>query len=159
MKKMMVAAAGLLIASAALAAVPTPADFVGKAGQSDTFELDSARLMVQSKNPGVRTFAVHMIADHEKSTKMVEAAARADNVALKAPELTVGQRADITALKAVPAGKTKDDLYIKQQKAAHADALALMKEYSAAGSARHLKATAAKIVPVVEQHQAMLSKL
>jgi putative membrane protein len=159
MKKMMYAAAGLLIASAAFAAVPTPADFVGKAGQSDTFEIDSARLMVQSKNPGVRNFALHMITDHTKSTKMIEAAARADNVPLKAPELTVGQRADITALKAVPAGKTKDDLYVKQQKASHADALALMKDYSTAGSARHLKAAAVKIVPVVEQHEAMLAKL
>jgi putative membrane protein len=159
MKKFLLVAGAALIASAAVAKTPTPAEFVGKAGQSDTFEIDSAQQMVQSKNPAVHAFAVRMITDHAKSTKMVQMAAKADGVPLKKPELTVGQRTDLTALKAVPAGKTKDDLYVKQQKASHADALALMQDYSTGGSAPHLKAAAAKIVPVVEQHQAMLARM
>ena len=100
-----------------------------------------------------------MITDHTNSTKMIEAAARADHLRLEKPSLSLGQRGDITALKAVPAGKTKDDLYIKQQKAAHDDALALMQDYSANGTARHLKMTAGKIVPVVEKHKAMLTSM
>jgi putative membrane protein len=144
------------VGSAAHAATPRPSEFVEKAGASDTFEVDSAKLMVTSKNAGISKFATRMIADHTKSTKMVVAAAKADGLAPAAPSMTVGQRADLTALKAVPAGKTKDDLYVKQQKAAHADALSLMKDYAAHGSAAHLKMGAAKIVPVVEMHASMI---
>lgn len=153
------AAVAALVGSSAFAATPTPKEFVEKAGASDTFEIESARLMVTSKNAVVRKFANNMITAHGESTKLVTAAAKADGVALDKPSLTIGQRTDITALKAVPAGKTKDDLYIKQQKAAHDDALALMKNYAASGSAKHLKATATKITPVVETHQAMLAKM
>lgn len=157
--RLLAGAAFALIATAALADTPKPSEFVEKAGASDTFEVDSAKLMTTSKNPGVAKFARQMVVAHTKSTKTVTAAAEADHLALKAPSMTVGQRADITALKAVPAGKTKDDLYVKQQKAAHDDALALMKTYSASGTAPHLKAAATEITPVVEMHRTMLSHL
>jgi putative membrane protein len=153
------AAALILIGSAASAETVSPSQFVAKAGASDRFEIDSARLMVTSSNPSIKTFATQMITDHAKSTKMVTAAARADHLALKKPSLTIGQRTDLTALKAVPAGKTKDDLYVKQQKAAHDDALALMQGYASDGTARHLKMTAGKIAPVVEKHQSMLASM
>lgn len=148
-----------LVGTAAQAETPTPAQFAEKAGASDTFEIDSARLMVTSKNPAIKSFATRMITAHTQSTKAVNAAARADGVKLVRPAMTVGQRTDLTALKAVPAGKTKDDLYVKQQKAAHADALALMQDYAANGSASHLKAAAAKIAPTVKQHESMLAGL
>lgn len=153
------AAALLLVGSAATAETVSPSQFVAKAGASDRFEIDSARLMVTSSNPAIKTFATQMITDHAQSTKMVTAAAKADHLTLEKPSLTVGQRADLTALKAVPSGKTKDDLYVKQQKAAHADALALMQGYASDGTARHLKMTAAKIAPVVEKHQSMLATM
>jgi putative membrane protein len=149
----------ILTSTASFADTPTAKEFVAKAGASDTFEIDSARLMATSKNHAISMFATQMITDHSKSTKMVEAAARADHIALKRPEMTVGQRTDITALKALPNGKTRDDLYVKQQKAAHDDALALMQDYSANGAARHLKMAAGKIGPVVEKHQSMLSTM
>jgi putative membrane protein len=152
-------AAAMLLASAATAETPTPSEFVDKAGGSDTFEIDSARLMVTSSNPSIKAFATQMLTDHTKSTKMVQASAKLDHVALKKPSMTVGQRTDLTALKAVPAGKTKDDLYVKQQKAAHDDALALMQDYAANGTARHLKMTAGKIAPVVQKHQSMLANM
>lgn len=153
------AALSALISTAALADTPTPKEFIEKAGASDTFEVDSAKEMVGSKNPAIRHFASAMITAHTKSTTMVKAAAQSDHLGVKKPSLTIGQRTDLTALKAVPAGKTKDDLYVKQQRAAHDDALALMKDYAANGSAKHLKMTAAKIAPVVEMHQSMLAKL
>jgi len=161
MKALLLGAAALVMitSTAAMASTPTPKEFVAKAGGSDTFEIDSAKLMAASKNHAISMFATQMITDHSKSTKMVEAAARLDHLALKKPELTLGQRTDLTALKALPNGKTRDDLYVKQQKAAHDDALALMRDYSANGTARHLKMTAGKIAPVVEKHQTMLSTM
>jgi len=148
-----------MTSTAAIADTPTPKEFVGKAGASDTFEIDSAKLMATSKNHAISAFATQMITDHAKSTRLVQSAARADHVRLSKPSLTVGQRTDLTALKAVPNGKTRDDLYVKQQKSAHDDALALMQDYAANGTARHLKMTAGKIAPVVQKHQAMLSTM
>jgi putative membrane protein len=159
MKLPLIGLAAFALGTAAVAQAPAPAEFVAKAGASDTFEIDSARLMVTSHNALVKRFATQMITDHSTSTKLITAAAKADGVRLEKPSMTVGQRTDITALKAVPEGKTRDDLYVKQQRAAHDDALALMQAYSSSGSASHLKATAAKIVPVVEKHQAMLVKM
>jgi putative membrane protein len=153
------AATAMLLATAAGAETPTPSQFVRKAGASDMFEIDSARLMVTSKNPAISTFATQMITDHSKSTKMVKTAARADHLMVKRPSMSIGQRTDLTALKTVPAGKTKDDLYVKQQKAAHDDALALMQDYASNGGSRHLKMTAGKIAPVVEKHQSMLATM
>lgn len=152
-------AASLVLAGVASAEAPTPAKFVSEAGASDLFEMDSAKLMESSKNPKVAAFAAKMLVDHGKSTSMVKMAAKADGLAPKAPDLSIGQRTDLTALKAVPAGKTKDDLYIKQQKAAHADALALVKSYAASGTATHLKSAAAKIAPVVQSHIAKLDAM
>lgn len=159
MKIALIGLSVLALGTAAAAQAPSPAEFVAKAGASDTFEIDSGRLMVTSHNALVKRFATQMITDHTTSTKLVTAAAKADGVRIEEPSLSVGQRTDITALKAVPEGKTRDDLYVKQQRAAHDDALALMRSYSASGGAAHLKATAAKIVPVVEKHQAMLAKM
>lgn len=154
-----VVAFGLLAGFAQAANALTPRAFVEKAGASDTFEIDSAKQMTDSKNPAIAHFAREMIKAHSESTQMVVAAAKADHLALKDPELTIAQRADLTALKAVPGGKTKDDLYVKQQKAAHMEAHALMRGYSSTGGAPHLKMAAAKILPVVEMHQGMLGKL
>jgi putative membrane protein len=159
MKALMIGVATVAFATAAMAETPAPRAFVEKAGASDMFEIDSARLMVTSKNAAISAFATQMITDHSKSTKMVTASAKADHLMLKRPSMTVGQRTDLTALKAVPAGKTKDDLYVKQQKAAHDDALALMQDYAANGTAHHLKMTASKITPVVEKHKSMLSSM
>lgn len=159
MKRILIGMATFGLATAAAAQAPAPAEFVAKAGASDTFEIESANLMATSHNAMVKHFATQMITDHATSTRLIGAAAKADGVRIEKPSLTVKQRADITAIKAVPEGKTRDDLYVKQQRAAHEDALALMRAYARSGGTAHLKMTAAKIVPVVEKHQAMLVKM
>jgi putative membrane protein len=159
MKRFLIGIATLGLATAAAAQAPAPAEFVAKAGASDMFEIESAHLMSTSHNAMVKHFAEQMITDHTTSTRLITAAASTDHVRVEKPSLSVKQRADITAIKAVPEGKTRDDLYVKQQRAAHADALALMQAYASAGSAPHLKMTAAKVVPVVEKHQAMLGRM
>jgi putative membrane protein len=152
-------AAATLVATGALAQAPTPAKFVTEAGASDKFEIESAYVMKTSKNPAIASFANKMMLDHKKSTAMVKMAAKADGLMPKPPALTLKQRTDLTALKAVPAGKTKDDLYVKQQKASHDEALALMQGYASDGTAKHLKATAGKIEPVVQSHVTMLASM
>lgn len=150
--------AGFAIPATAQMATPTPKVFVMKAGASDKFELAEARLMMTSKNADIRMFATHMKTDHTKSTELVKAAAKADGLTPAPPVLDARQRHDLAALTA-KRGKARDMLYVTQQKAAHADALALMQTYSTSGTAPHLKDTAGQIVPVVQSHVDMLDKM
>jgi putative membrane protein len=142
----------------ALAQSVSPAQFVAKAGASDRFEIESAKLETSSANPDLAKFANQMIADHTKSTSMVKQAAMADKMAPKPPMLTAKQTSDLAALRAAK-GVARDTLYIRQQKGAHAEALSLMQSYSATGTAAHLKATAGQIVPVVQMHKNMIDKM
>jgi len=149
-------AAALVLPAAA--AVPTPKAFVAKAGASDLFEQREARIMSTSSNADVAAFAKKMLDDHTKSTEMVKSAAKADGMTPMAPVLSATQTKDIAALTAAK-GKARDTLYVTQQKAAHAEALALMQDYAGNGTAAHLKEAAGKIVPVVQSHIDMLAKM
>lgn len=148
----------LLIASLVAAALPaaahaqTPAAYVAKAGAGDLFEETSSKLVLRStKDAKVRSFATMMVADHNKSTAMVKAAAVQSRMRVTPPQLTPDQKTKIAALTKAT-GPARDKLYWEQQKAAHAEALALHKSYAESGTADPLKAAAVKIVPVVQQH-------
>jgi putative membrane protein len=157
----------LLIGAATLAAIVTPAvaapamtarQFVAKAGASDLWERKEAAIMTASSNSDVAAFARQMTEDHTKSTEMVKAAAKADRIAAAPPVMSAKQQADLAALSA-SRDAARDSLYVTQQKAAHADALALMQGYASSGKSAHLKATAGKIAPVVQNHIDMLNKI
>jgi len=149
----------LALAMPALAApAMTGKAFIAKAGASDLWERKEAAIMTTSTNSDIAAFAKQMTIDHTKSTDMVKAAAKADGIAAAAPVMTAKQKADLAALSASK-GAARDSLYVTQQKAAHADALALMQGYSASGDAPHLKDTAGKIAPVVQSHIDMLNKM
>jgi putative membrane protein len=156
-----------LIGAAAFAAIATPAvaapamtgkQFIAKAGASDLWERKEAAMMASSTNSDVSAFAKQMTIDHTKSTDMVKAAAKEDRITAAAPMLNAKQKTDLAALSASK-GAARDSLYVTQQKAAHADALALMQGYSESGKATHLKETAGKIAPVVQGHIDMLNKM
>jgi putative membrane protein len=157
----------LLVGVATFAALATPVlaapamtakQFIAKAGASDLWERKEAAIMTTSTNSDVAAFAKQMTVDHTKSTEMVEAAAKADGITAAPPMMSAKQKSDLAALTASK-GAARDSLYVTQQKAAHADALALMQGYSASGDARHLKDTAGNIAPVVQGHIDMLNKM
>jgi putative membrane protein len=154
----LVVVAGLLAVPAAAAPMMTGKQFVAKAGASDLFERKEAAIMASSSNAAVASFARKMTTDHTKSTDMVKAAAKADGMTPAPPMMTAKQRSDLAALSASK-GAARDSLYITQQKAAHAEALDLMKSYSMSGKATHLKDTAGQIAPVVQSHIDMLDKM
>lgn len=146
----------LLLAVPALAAPPA-ATYVSTAGASDLYEIRSSKLVLGStQNPKLKTFAEMMVTDHTKSTADIKAAATASAVKPGIPQLPPKKMAEIAALTTAK-GTTRDALYIRQQKAAHAEALALHKDYAATGDKEPLKAAATKIVPVVEHHASMLA--
>ena len=138
-------------------AVPTPT-YAMKAGASDLYEITSSKLVMNSTNPKLKSFATMMVTDHNKSTAMVKTALTKSNFKPKPPMMDAKQKADVAALRAA-SGANRDTLYITQQKMAHQEALALHKDEQATGATPALKTTAGNIVPVVEHHIAMLNSM
>ena len=131
--------------------------FADTAAASDLFEIESSRLaQAEASSPAARSFAAMMIADHGKSTEQLKAAAAEAGVSLEIA-LTSGQEADLTDLKA--AGDRFDTVYAEKQLVAHANALAGLRKYAAAGDSAQLRAFAAGAFPVVEHHIAEANKL
>ena len=155
----LLAAATVVLVPAVASAIPLPAKtYVMKAGASDLFEIDSSKLMMNSSDPHVVDFANMMISDHTKSTADVTAAAQADGMTPMPPMLTPTQKSMIDELKRT-SGKKRDTVYEKQQLVAHKMTLAFQQEYAMSGDKPNLKATAAKIVPVVQHHIDMMQSI
>ena len=145
-----------LVAAPAAAQVMTPGEYVMTAGASDLYEITSSKTVLETtQNPQVRQFAQMMIDHHTKSTAEVKAAAARSKVRAAPPMLNPLQQELVTELRAEN-GPARDAAYIAQQKASHGQALAVQKAYAMDGRAPALKMAAAKIVPVVEQHIAIL---
>ena len=145
--------------SAAADAVVDAATYVAKAGAGDLFEIESSQAILKTtKNAQIKDFAQMMIKAHEESTKKVKAAAKAADLNVAPPKLTAEMSLKLAAIKAAP-GDTADKLYLGAQRQGHKDALALHQGYAAGGDTPALKAVAAQIAPIVEQHIAMLDKI
>lgn len=140
--------------------MPTMApDYVKAAGAGDKFEIDSSRLILKStKNAKIRSFATKMIADHTKSTMMVKMAARKDGVMVMPAMLTPDQMQMMSELQAA-SPKTRDMLYMRDQKMSHQMALQVQQSYANGGDKPALMAAAGKIVPVVQGHIDMLNDM
>jgi len=152
-------AAYTFFAVPAQAQVMPPAEYVATAGASDLYERTSSELVLQTTaDPKVREFATMMLKAHAASTAEVKAAAAKSKVEAAPPELTPVQAEMIAQLRA-EAGTTRDVAYIAQQKGAHGQALSVQAAYAKDGTSAPLRAAAAKIVPVVEHHIAMLKAM
>ncbi len=148
----LLAAAAVALVPVAASAIALPAKtYVMKAGASDMFEIESAKLETGSADPQVASFAQMMITDHGKSTSDVMAAAAADGLPAMTPKMTPKQVAMIDSLKRT-SGSQRDTLYKKQQIKAHMETLAFQKQFALSGDKPHLKDTASMIVPVVQHH-------
>lgn len=157
----------ILLGAIALMALPTMASaqamsgatYVMKAGASDLFERESAKIeMASTTNADLKTFANQMIADHTTSTADVKAAAMQAGMKVMPPHLDAMQTRDLAKLRAAK-GTARDKLYVMQQKAAHQQALMVQQAYADNGTVEPLKMAAAKIVPVVQGHIAMLQSM
>ena len=135
----------------------TPQEYVAAAVASDQFEIQSSQLALQrTKNEAVTRFAKMMVADHRASTgAMTKAAGQA---ALTAPrfELTPRHQALLDDLRA--AGDTGDQVYLDQQRAAHAEAIAMHRSAATTANVPEpLAALAKDMLPRVEGHAKMLA--
>jgi putative membrane protein len=157
--KAAIAAATVLMFASAAHAAPPPPVFVAKAGASDLYERTASQTVLASThNPDVRRFATMMVRDHSKSTQMVKNAASRSGLHPRPPALEPKQRAMIADLRRAR-GRDRDNVYLDQQRQAHAEALSLMQDFAATGSAPPLRRVAGEIVPVVQHHIELLGSI
>jgi putative membrane protein len=156
----------LAILTIALAAMPAmaqhqPTDakgYVAAAGAGDLYERLSSEMVSGSRNDAVRDFAKMMLTDHARTTAQVKTAAGAAGLQVPPPKLMPKQQAMIDELKRA-SGAERDTVYVRQQLAAHQEALALHSGYAKAGDTPALKQVAAGAVPVIEHHLNMVQKI
>jgi putative membrane protein len=135
-------------------------DYVNKAADGDMYEIQSSQVALQrSKNKMVRDHAQTMIRDHTKSSDMLKAAAAKSSPPMSPPPaMTPEKQAKVDALRAAPEADF-DRMYIADQVTAHQEAWAVHQGYATTGSEAPLKATAGRVVPVVERHLAHLKSM
>ncbi len=134
-------------------------DYVARAGAGDMWEIESSRaLLAKSTNEEVKKFAQMMIDQHGQSTAKIKAAAQSAGVAIATPKLNANQQRMLDEIKQADAPSI-DAIYLRHQRSAHADALALHQAYAAGGDIAGLKPAATEIARVVEMHRRELEKL
>lgn len=148
------------------ATVPTPSNestapvFVEKAGQSDMFEIEAAKIaQTRATNPQVKAFAKEMIAAHtatsaalgkaitESGQTLAPPAALNDDMAGKISDLNKADTKDF------------DKTYVDGQVDAHQAALNLLQRYAEDGDVPAIKAFAAATAPKVQKHLDMAKVL
>jgi putative membrane protein len=130
-----------------------PADYAAAASASDMFEIESSRLAAdKGQNPDVKALARMLIADHQKSTTDLKAAASQAQPPIDvSPALDAEQQANIQTLRGLN-GADFDRVFLQQQVAAHQKALDLVQGYSANGDVPSLKKHASAVTSPVKQH-------
>jgi putative membrane protein len=130
----------------------TPQEFVAMAASSDMYELEAARLARQNGSAAaLRAFADMMITDHTASSAELKTAAEAMQPAIAVPTAMLPvHQAQLDELR--EAGDNFDEVYARQQVAAHERALSMMRGYSGATADDALAAFAAKTAPIIEGH-------
>ena len=96
-----------------------------------------------------------IVADHGKTTADVKAPAAQSKVAASPPKLIPLQAELIAALRS-ERGPARDAGYVAQQRAAHAQALAVHTAYAMNGTSPALKKVAATIVRVITPYAYMM---
>ena len=127
--------------------------YMAQAASSDMFEIQSGQLALQaSQNAAVRNFANMIVADHQRSTQMLMAAAQSAGVAPPPPTMLPAQQAMLDQLRAAGSGPSFDMAFQQAQVSAHQQALTLHQNYAAQGDVPALRTAAGQIVPIVQMH-------
>ena len=143
------------------AAMPIDAaGFAQAVAAADLYEIESARLAAsKTGSPAVKAFAQHLVADHEKSSADLKAAAaKANPPVTVAPALDAEKQAMLGELKAAN-GPDFDRRFIDQQTNAHQKTLQLLRNYVGGGDSQPLKDFASKATTMVEGHLEHLNSI
>ena len=127
-------------------------DFANKVSGSNLYEIEAAKIAKdKSKTDRIRDFADEMIDDHGEAQSELQAAVTAAGNGLRFdPKLDADQKSQLDALRKATADF--DHVYVTQQRAAHEQALALVRDYAESGDVQQLRDTAKKASDMVAEH-------
>jgi putative membrane protein len=131
-------------------------DFVAKAASGGMFEVKSSELAVdRARSEVVKTFARRMIKDHGAANKGLTDLAKKAGFDVPTSMNDKHQKLYDSLREAT----AFDRQYIKDQVAAHAEAIALFNAEVKHGKNADLRAWAKKTLPTLREHQMMIRKL
>lgn len=173
MKKLALAAAVALMATAALAqsttektgvntllgVAPSTEDFVKKAATGGLFEIAAGKLAVERADAATKTFAEEMVRDHERIGSELKQLVENQAIDIAIPtRMTEGQQEALAKLRGLQ-GRDFNGRYHSDQVEAHADALDLFQRYGEKGEQTAVKAWAANTLPILRHHLDMAKEL
>lgn len=147
------------LGTAAVGAVSADA-FVRDAAMGDMYEIESAKMaLARSKSQPIKDMAQMILTDHTAASEKLKMLVSSGQVKQTPPtELDERRKGLLDNLRG-SGGTDFDGRYLKQQTAAHHEAVALMDGYKTAGSDPVLKAFAEEVSPKIHMHLDMANKL
>ncbi len=146
-------------ADSVLGVTPSTEDFVKEAAMSDMFEIQSSQLAVEKGNAQAKSFAQHMITDHQKTTTELQGLIKTGVVKATPPTaLDSSHQSKLDKLKK-ETGQDFTSTYDEDQVSAHKDAVSLFERYAKGGDNPQLKDWAGKTLPTLQQHLQMAQGL
>jgi putative membrane protein len=133
----------------------TDRSFATKAAGASMAEIAEAQIAaLKSNRQDVKEFAQRMIADHSKANDQLKQIADANGLTLptEPPKSDAVKANTLSAM----SGARFDQTYIKDQRAAHKDAVALFTRESKNGKNPALKGFAAQTLPTLKDHKQMI---
>jgi len=136
-------------------------DFVQKAAIGGMFEVESSQLALEkSKNQDVRNFAQMMIDDHGKVNKeLKDLLPQTDARHVMLPTDVDDKHDDLLASLEDVSGPEFDNLYVKDQIAAHKEAVDLFRSYAQSGKDKTLRDFANENLPTLKMHKQQVMQL
>jgi putative membrane protein len=135
----------------------TDKEFIAKAARGNLAEIQSSRLVLQrSRNPQVLNVAGKMIEAHTKAQSDLSSLARRVHLALpSAPD--AGQQRNYRRLAGLSGGVFEEG-YLRIQSADHDAAIGLYQREVTYGSNPNAQGYAARYLPKIQNHAAMISR-
>jgi putative membrane protein len=138
----------------------TTKGFVDAAATGDMYEVEAGRIAEhRAQSAAVRDFAQHMVEAHTQTTDQLKSILAENNIQIAPPaHLDDRRQGMIDNLRGATAADF-DHRYLAQQEAAHREAEILMGGYAKDGDNQAVKRFASEILPIVQDHLAMVKKL
>jgi putative membrane protein len=142
-----------------LGVTPSTEDFVKEVAMSDMLEIQSSKLALDKGDAQAKSFAQHMITDHQKTTTELQGLVKTGAVKVTPPsELDAPHQSKLDKLKK-ETGRDFANSYDELQVSAHKDAVSLFERYAKGGDNPQLKDWAGKTLPTLQQHLQMAEAL
>lgn len=130
--------------------------FATKAAAAGAAEIADAQIALQkSSRQDVKDFAQRMVDDHTKAADRLKSIASGESINLPASE-SAADRKKTDALQKL-SGAQFDRRYIRGQRAAHKQAVALFSKESSSGKDSQLKSFAGQTLPTLQDHLKMIT--